>query len=189
MGSKPTAAHRPRHRLLTRFGTAAEGAVAVEFALVAIPFFAMLFAILQTALVFFAGQVFQTAVSDSARLIMTGQAQAQKFDQAGFKQQICNRLLSVFNCDGVSVDVSVAATLGSATPAPIPIKKDKVDTSGFGYNAGNGCNIVTVRAVYVWPLFVTPVDLGLKDVGNGHMLVATAVFRNEPFGSEAACAS
>ena len=51
------------------------GATAVEFALVAAPFFALLIAILQTALIFLAQQVLQTATTEAARLVMTGQAQ------------------------------------------------------------------------------------------------------------------
>ena len=53
-------------RLLLRFGKRDEGAAAVEFAIVAAPFIAMLFAILETALVFFAGQTLETAAADSA---------------------------------------------------------------------------------------------------------------------------
>ena len=52
-----------------------DGAAAVEFALIAAPFLALVFAIMETAIVFFAGQALETAAADSARLIMTGQAQ------------------------------------------------------------------------------------------------------------------
>ncbi len=62
-------------RRVRRFARAEDGATAVEFALVATPFVALLIAILETALVFFAQQVLQTAATQSARLIMTGQAQ------------------------------------------------------------------------------------------------------------------
>jgi Flp pilus assembly protein TadG len=48
------------------------GSAAVEFALVAPMFFALLFAIIETALVFFAGQVLETVNQNSARMIMTG---------------------------------------------------------------------------------------------------------------------
>jgi Flp pilus assembly protein TadG len=58
-----------------RFARAEDAAAAVEFALVAAPFLALIFAILETALVFFADQTLETAASNSARLIMTGQAQ------------------------------------------------------------------------------------------------------------------
>jgi Flp pilus assembly protein TadG len=179
-----------RRRLASRFAAAREGSTAVEFALVALPFFAMLFAILQTALVFFADQVFESAVADASRLIMTGQAQAENMTQAGFKNEICSRLISAFDCQGgVSVDVEVAASLGSATPAPVPIKQGKIDSSGFGYSTGTGCSIITVRAAYAWPLFLTVLNFGLANVGSSHLLVATAVFRNEPFGSTSSCSS
>jgi Flp pilus assembly protein TadG len=58
--------------LARRFVRQQDGSVAVEFSLVAIPFLGLTFAILETALVFFAGQTLETAVTDSARLIMTG---------------------------------------------------------------------------------------------------------------------
>ena len=53
--------------------------------MVAAPFLALMFAIMETAIVFFAGQALETAVADCARLIMTGQAQTQGFNQAQFK--------------------------------------------------------------------------------------------------------
>jgi Flp pilus assembly protein TadG len=188
MASAIKPVRRPR-RLLSRFGRSGEGAVAVEFALVALPFFAMLFAILQTALVFFADQVFQTAVADSARLIMTGQGQS--FTQATFKDQVCSRLVALFDCaDGVSIDVQSTTDLGDATPAAVPVKDGKVDTTDFSFTDAPGCAIVTVRAVYAWPLVFSLVDLGLANLGTSHhLMVATAVFRNEPFGNEASCAS
>ncbi len=42
-------------RLLGRYRRDSKGATAIEFAFVALPFFALLFAIIETALVFFAG--------------------------------------------------------------------------------------------------------------------------------------
>ena len=61
-------------QLLRRFRDNHTGASAVEFAIVAPLFLALLFAIIETALVFFAGQVLETVTQDSARMIMTGQA-------------------------------------------------------------------------------------------------------------------
>jgi Flp pilus assembly protein TadG len=175
-------------RLIGRFGAARDGATAVEFALVALPFFAMLFAILQTALVFFASQVFETAVAEASRKIMTGQATAAGMDAAGFKTELCNDLDALFDCaNGVSVDVVVNSSFSSANPGPVPIKDGKVDSSGFGFDAGTGSTpgnpqIVTVRAVYQWPIYMSLMNPGLADIGNTRLLVATAVFQNEPFG-------
>ena len=58
---------------LRRFARAREGSAAIEFGLVAAPFLALLFAIMETAFVFFAGQSLEYAASQGGRLIMTGQ--------------------------------------------------------------------------------------------------------------------
>src|SRR3990172_7469707 len=94
------------HKLVRQLVQRQDGAAAVEFALVAAPFLALLFAIMETAIIFFAGQALETAVADSARLIMTGQAQTQGFDQTKFKEQVCAKIYGLFNCNaGVYVDV------------------------------------------------------------------------------------
>ena len=58
-----------------RFRRNRRGSAAVEFALVAPAFFALLFAIIETGIMFFAGQVLETVNQNSARMILTGQAQ------------------------------------------------------------------------------------------------------------------
>ena len=81
---------------LRRLGRQQDGSAAVEFGLVAAPFLALVFAIMETAIVFFAGQALETAVADSARLIMTGQAQTQGFNACGFKRRgLCEDLRPV----------------------------------------------------------------------------------------------
>ena len=94
--------------ILRRFRRNRRGSAAVEFALVAPIFFAVLFAIIELALVFFASQILETVTQDSARLIMTGQAQAQgpAFKKEQFKDAVCARLVTMFDChNGVSIDV------------------------------------------------------------------------------------
>src|SRR6266511_3111516 len=74
---------------LRRLARREDGAATVEFALVAAPFLALLFAIIETAVVFFAGQTLEAAVAASSRLIMTGQAQTSGYTQAQFKNAVC----------------------------------------------------------------------------------------------------
>lgn len=85
-------------RLAHRFLRQEEGAAAVEFALVATPFLALAFAILEMVLVFFAGQTLESATADSTRLIMTGQAQLAGYDETQFKTAVCDRVAGMFDC-------------------------------------------------------------------------------------------
>jgi Flp pilus assembly protein TadG len=152
--------------------------------MVAAPFLALLFAIMETAMVFFAGQALETAAADSARLIMTGQAQTQSFDQARFRQAVCDTTYRFFNC-GSDLLVDVKSYPSFAT---VDVSKPTIDGSGnvqtgnFGYAPGGPGDIVVVRVMYQWPVFVSLFGLNLSDVSGGkRLLMSTVAFRNEPY--------
>ena len=50
-----------------RFARSEDGAAAVEFAIVSVPFIFLVLGLLQTALIFLAGQLLETAVAGSSR--------------------------------------------------------------------------------------------------------------------------
>lgn len=166
-------------KLLRRFVRQQSGAATVEFALVAAPFFALLFAILQTAIVFFAGQVLETAMADSARLIMTGQAQLQGFTQTAFKNAVCSRIYGLFDCQNkLMVDVRRYTSFSSADLSQ-PVKNGQIDKN-FQFDHGGPGEIVVVRMLYEWPVFIPDLHLATLSGGN-RLLMATAAFRNEPY--------
>jgi Flp pilus assembly protein TadG len=162
------------------------GAAAVEFAMVAAPFLALVFAIMETAIVFFAGQALETAGADSARLIMTGQAQTQGFSQLQFKQAVCARIYALFSCDA-SLNVDVKSYPSFAT---VDVSKP-LDGNGNvkpgAFNMGCAGDIVVVRLTYQWPVYVSLLGLNLADsAGSKRLLMSTVAFRNEPYGSSCA---
>lgn len=181
---KASGASRGLRRLIVRFGRKQDGAAAVEFAIVAVPFFAILFAIIELAFVFWAGQVLETAVNDTSRLIMTGQAQKQSFDQTRFKTELCNRVLGLFNCNtGMIIDVRTSGAFASANLGKPSFKANgQVDDTGFQYQTGGPGDIVVVRVMYEWPLILRTFGLDLADTPGGKRLLMSAVaFRNEPY--------
>src|SRR5262245_14088954 len=90
-----------------RFIRRKNGSAAVEFAALMAPFIVFMFGIMGTALVFFADQTLQTAVDDSARLVMTGQAQSGGWKVDDFKKQVCARIYALFDCNaGISINVT-----------------------------------------------------------------------------------
>jgi Flp pilus assembly protein TadG len=181
---------KPMRRLLPagvarRFARGQNGTAAIEFALVAVPFMALIFAILETALVFFANQTLESAVSNAGRLIMTGQAQTAAYSKNDFKNAVCNDLAGgLFDCsNGVYVDVKTYTSFGSINTAS-PIVNGKLDTSNMTYTPGGPGDIVVVRLYYQWPIYVSLLGNTLSNLNGGNrLLVATSVFRNEPYGS------
>lgn len=165
---------------VARFARRKDGAAAVEFALVAAPFIALLFAIIETALIFFAGQALETATADSARLILTGQAQTQGLTLTTFKQNVCTRIYGLFDCaNGIKIDVRKYSSFSAADlTRPVDNNGNVVEN----YNPGGPCEIVVVRMMYQFPVYVSLMGFNLADMtGNKRLLVATSVFRNEPY--------
>ena len=112
-----------RRRGLFVFIKDSKGATAVEFALIATPFLAIIAALIQVFLLFFAQSLLENAVRASARQILTGQAQTQDASltqaaaQAAFHQTVCNNAAALFTCTGLMVDVQVANNWSSANTA------------------------------------------------------------------------
>jgi len=167
-------------RAMRRLVRKEDGSAAVEFGIVAAPFLLLIFAIMETALVFFSGQALETAVADSARLIMTGQAQSQGFSQAQFKNAVCARIFGLFDCaNGVHVDVKTFTSFANVNLTP-PLDGGGNFQPNMGYQPGGPGEIVVVRLFYQWPIFVSLLE---NMSGHKRLLVATAAFRNEPYGN------
>ncbi|HWL06098.1 MAG TPA: TadE/TadG family type IV pilus assembly protein [Xanthobacteraceae bacterium] len=170
--------------LLRRFVRQKDGATAVEFSLIAVPFLGILFAIIETALVFFASQIMETATSDAARLIMTGQAQNASFTAQGFKNEVCSRLSGMFDCqNGVFIDVRKYEAF-SAVDMSRPVDADGKFINNFKYEPGGPGCITVVRVFYQWPIRLAIGSYDMSNMQNGkRLLTASAAFRNEPYAT------
>jgi Flp pilus assembly protein TadG len=170
--------------LLRRFLSQTDAGATLEFGLLAAPFVAGLFAILQTALVFFAGQALETAAAASARLIFTGQAQSAGWSASQFKSQVCNQIHGIFNCSsGVYVDVETYSSFASANTG-LPVTNGSFNSSGLGYNPGGPGDVVMLRLYYKYPVYVNLFGFNMSNLNGGfNLLAATAIFRNEPYAS------
>ena len=173
------------NRSLRRFRRNQRGSAAVEFAFIAPMFFALIFAIIESALVFFAGQVLETGTQDSARLMMTHQAQDSGMTQAQFKQDLCDRVAVLFTCAGITITQKTYAP-GVVIPAADladPIAGGNF-TGSASFQSSSPGDTVVVRAFYQWPLFVTGLGYNIANLGSGstskRLLASTAAFRVEP---------
>ena len=178
----PTASMR---RLLRRFRRNRRASAALEFALVGPIFFALLFAIIETGLMFFANQVLETATQDSARMILTGQAQNGSYSKQDFAKYVCNNtsVSILFDCNSIYIDVKSYSSFGSVSIG------NQIDNSGnfinnMTYSPGAAGDIVVVRMFYQWPIFVTGLGYNITNLsGSKRLLAGTAAFKNEPYSS------
>jgi Flp pilus assembly protein TadG len=177
-------------RPVTRLARNDSGATAVEFGLVAAPFLALLVALVQTGLVFFAQRVLDEITAEASRYVMTGQAQVASMTQAGFQSYLCTSsntagLVSLlFKCNNLMVNVQNYASFSAAnTPCQtLSFNSNGTVSNTWVWSPGNPGDIVVVQILYQWPVMLGPLGFNLATYANGnHLLCSTSVFKNEPY--------
>lgn len=168
-----------------RLGRDRDGSVAIEFALVAIPFIFMLVAIIELALMFTSAALLESATSSASRQIRTGalqQAAARGPEQeALFRSALCSRADILIVCDQIaveSVNIGSFSEYGSYAP--------RMDEDGNmapqGFDAGGVSDVILVRTFFRYT-FMTPV-IG-RFLGEGgtptRRFVSTIVLQAEPY--------
>lgn len=174
----------PRLPALRRIARNDSGATVVEFALVAAPFLALLIALFQTGIVFLASRILDEVTAESARYIMTGQAQTSGMTQAGFQTYVCSQTLALFNCNNFMINVQNYSSFSSAstTTPTLTFNTNGGVSNTWTWSPGNPGDIVVVQIMYQWPLVLGPLGFTLANLSNGNrLLISTAVFKNEPY--------
>lgn len=169
-----------KKRLLGRFRSDNKGATAVEFALVAFPFFFLLTSIIEASLFFFAGQMLESSVDRVGRLVRTGQLD-ETTSKAQLKERLCTEASLLFDCQILLVDVKSATTFAGLGTPPTAVGGELL-SSDFGYNSPGSSKIMRITVTYEWPVFSNYVAAHLADLNSGNaLLTAISVFQTESY--------
>jgi Flp pilus assembly protein TadG len=158
------------------------GATMVEFALIVIPFFFILFGIFEVGLVFWGTYELENATEDAARQIRTGQIKGNA-GAAAFKTEVCKRVVLLSRCDAdLRLDVRNFNDY-QATYSPVePLDNTGKLKDDFSFLPGSARSIVIVSTFYRWPLINAISSFSISNMAGGaRLLRASAAFRNEPF--------
>ena len=175
----------------------------LEFALVALPLFFIIFATIEIGLIFAGNINLANAVLSIARQVRVGSivlpgaatttSSGTKMDLADFKTAICNNMVLITSTSCLAqlqVDVRVLSSFGDTSP-PNPISGKTFSSAGFCFYSGNPGNIVSIRTYLLWPV-VTPALLpslsnvtsisssGSTTTGSYFVLMSDEAFVNEP---------
>jgi Flp pilus assembly protein TadG len=173
-------AKRLTPRFFRRLARSSDGSALIEFALLGPAFLAMLVAILQTGVVFLFQQTLQTATTQTARLIMTGQAQSTSMSSATFIQNVCSATGNIFDCTKLSANIQTFKTF-SGMKMNNPVTGGTFTTPS-NFDMGGPGDIVLVQVYYQLPVVSAPLGYTMANTSSGNALItAVAVFRNEPY--------
>ncbi|MCL6705979.1 pilus assembly protein [Pseudomonas sp. R2.Fl] len=181
-----------------------DGAAALEFAILAIPYFMVIFAIVETFVAFSAEQLLSNAVNDMARQMRTGQItyglnRDTDKDRDEFRQLFCDEIAILMRCSETEVvkpkqlylDVQTFTDF-SNMPTDIPkVSNDDfadIDPTKFVYNPGGPKSVNMVRAFYRWKItadiirpYITTIRPADGSMPTDFLIVATTAFQNEAY--------
>ncbi|MBB3352188.1 Flp pilus assembly protein TadG [Rhizobium sp. BK049] len=181
-----------------------DGAAAIEFALLAIPYFLVIFAILETFIAFAAEELVSNAVDTMSRRMRTGQitynlGRTTDMSQTQFRQAFCNEISILISCSTseaatpskLYLDVQTFSSF-SAIPTTIPkVSSDRyadINTAAFKYTPGGAGTINMLRAYYRWEIitdlvrpYITTIRPSDGSMPTQYLIIATSVFQNEQY--------
>lgn len=184
--ARPDVTHRnrlPRPRRTRRLRANREGTTAIEFALVAVPFLALIFGLLEVCMIFIVSTTLEHGAEEAARRIRVGQFQGGSVvTKQQFMTDVCERTFGLLDCtNNLQVEVDVVDSFQAAAD-PSPIDTDGNFVMPTEFDAGAPDDIVVVRVYYTWELITPLVSAPLANMnGNKRLIQSTVAFKNEPF--------
>ncbi|MCF6276090.1 MAG: pilus assembly protein [Robiginitomaculum sp.] len=187
---------RNKRRFFSLLRKNKDGATAIEFAMLGIPFAALLFGIVEISVLFFMTSTVHLAVAEVSRDIRTGEFQGTGGGADEFKAAVCAAMSTVGHCGNLRVDVVSSATgkfselVLPQSPPDCTGNPDEIDACEAAdpamppdtYTITASSDIVIVRVQYVHHLSVPNELTRLANAaGNTHVITATTAFKNEPF--------
>ena len=172
-------ARRRLARLAGRFTRAEQGATAVEFAIVFMPFLLLIFAMIELGLVFLVSLLLENAIIDVGRTIRTGEVQTTGGTADSFKTAVCNKIgpIGSTNCaSALQLDVRTFADYSTSNSSAAGTPPTTMQ-----WNPGVSGSIVLVRAYYTWPLVTPLLQTGLQSSDGKRIIYAATAFTNEPY--------
>lgn len=160
-----------------RFGRATEGVTAVEFGLVAAPFFFLLGGILELGVMLFTEYRLQGAVDEAGRLVRTGQPTVSTAEQ--FADALCRNSTGIRDCEELIGFVVTSGTRFADINMP---QLSDIDASRRDFSPGGPEQAVAIIATVDWS-FVLPQMRLLSNLEDNSVrrLQGIAVFQSEPF--------
>ncbi|MBO0345685.1 TadE/TadG family type IV pilus assembly protein [Roseibium limicola] len=170
-------------RKLRRVASDEGGVTAIEFSMIALPFFMLLLGLIEFGLAFFVNRILDYAALETTRQIRTGQAMKSGVSKAAFKTELCGRMTRVLcNESRLTVDIQTFSDFQSLSDIDSLVDDDGELEEDPAFSIGGASDIVIARVVYEWPMFTSLMNTDSGDTSDmSRRLYTTVVFRNEPF--------
>ena len=178
-----------------------DGAAAIEFAILAIPYFLIVFAIIETFIAYTAEQLVANAVDTMGRQLRTGNitynhnADTDK-DRSAFRTAFCGEISILIKCstqeiatpDKLWIEVKSYSEF-TQMPKTVPLNGNgDLDGPSLSYAPGGPGTKNMLRAYYKWEIitdllrpYITNIRPKTGSRPNYFLIVETSAFKNEDY--------
>ncbi len=157
-------------RAIRRFGKRQDGAAAVEFALVALPFFGLVIAVMELAIFFFAARFLEDGLFNASRRVLTNRLDTASICTT-FPAAVRQELSAWFSASKLTITVTPLTNF-AAPGTPVDLNSG---TCTFGASG----QTMIIRASYAYPFQGFRFIAGAGTIGKGYALTAATAFQVE----------
>jgi Flp pilus assembly protein TadG len=168
-------------KMLKAFRGDRSGSAAIEFAILALPFMVLIFAIIEISVMFFVDSGLDAALHKAVRKVRVGSAKTNAWTVREFKAAVCADLSYSFSCNAnLKVRATVITDMASVTRVSGIAAGSLSVTEDF--NIGGSGDYVLVQAFLPWDPVMKLYSFSTARLSDGsYVLGAAELFRNEPF--------
>jgi Flp pilus assembly protein TadG len=181
-------------RASRRFARDSRGATAVEFGMVAAPFFALVIAIMTIGTQYLTLHFLEHGVTTASRKLRTGEAQKAGLTIADFRKLVCDSAGTMIACDSrLVIHIKSSPTFAGLSPlASCMTNGNLTPSAGQGTDSiksrsGNASTAVAVTACYEWSggaglwNVITSLVSPTPQTQGKTVLSTASAFRSEPY--------
>ena len=156
-----------------------DGAAAIEFALLVMPFLLITLGIIELSLMFLSASIVEGATDSAARLIRTGQIQQASGDQETmFRDALCQYSTALVTCEDMIVEVQ---TIENYTDYTAPVYDADGTMISQGFDPGGSNDKVIIRVAFRYTMITPIVGPILNGADGGTQFISTIVMQSEPY--------
>jgi Flp pilus assembly protein TadG len=175
-------------RLRRFFSGDKRGSVAIEFAMLIIPFSMLTFAILESCVSFAASQLLANGTDNIARQLRTGQLKKADITEDIIRAKLCAQIQIIVSkdCPGLKFDLRQVNTFKEAADLKVVFngsgQERELASTNFTFKPGVSMTKNTLRVFYEWPVITNFISASLANLKGGKVLHYSSVtWQNEPF--------
>ena len=165
-----------------KWGKNREGATAIEFAFLAMPYLLLSLGIIELSLMFASESMLEGATTRAARVVKTGQLQQSGSAnlENDFRAKLCEYAPVMIRCDDIVIEARVMESFADyASMQPQFDQDGQMESDGFAL--GGSSENIMIRVAYNYTAFTPLVGQMLWGADSSRMFMSTIVLKSEPY--------